>query len=230
MFKPKFFAVVFAAALASATSAQAALIVSFSRIPASTGTNTSTIYDEINFTITDLTGTDVTTRGPITAGLPNGAAPGLLSLQGTFNAVGDGAVLSSVGTSSTFGVHLTNGFAGTSADSYVNLDSILSPTRTPTSSTTPTSFSGDWYTTGQGDETNPGTQLTANGSQGGSLLASIFVTHGFDVSYSGQYGTFVPGLQNVSFSSAVPEPASLGILAIGCIALLTRRLFSATMS
>jgi len=54
-------------------------------------------------------------------------------------------------------------------------------------------------------------------------LATIFVTQGDDVNFTGQYAIYGGNDTAVTFGATVPEPASLGLLALGSLALLARR-------
>lgn len=236
--------IVGASALALASSAQAAMLVTATRSPAgtATGDSGSNSWDLITFTIS-LNGLDATTRG-LPGTFVTGADPGIVGLGGTFTAVGTGAQLSVPGTSGGFPGGITNGFNNTGngylngIHSYVNLDTMGNATRSP-NSTTPTTLGANWYTDSETDydvvsADGQGTQLCDPlGLDGGNILAQIFVTPGKDVAFT---GTFTDpyessatafagpaGIAGTGFTSVVPEPASLSLLGLGATSLLARR-------
>lgn len=200
----------------AASAAHAGLIV--------TGTRTAgTTYDQLTFRLTGLTGADATY-------VPTGtfdAVNGVSLIQGTFTA-SSGATLSVPGTDTQYIIRTTNAFAGTPNDSYVNFDSVINSdfARTPSGSTTPTALKGTWYTTGDGSVDGTRLRIVDTSPTDGldeTIVAEMFVTHGADVSFNGVYSTYASITQPLSFTSATPEPASLGLLAAGSLLALRRR-------
>jgi hypothetical protein len=210
-----------ALALAAASAvANAGIIVASTDTPAGTGGNDST-FDEITFTITGWTGAD---------GAPLDGVQGII---GTFSA-GGGGVLSVpaklTAPTHPYTTYITNVLGGldavgTTPASYANFENQTAASES-SASQTPTSFGATWFTTGihPGLTTDtrlaPGTPINPNFDN--NLLAQIFVTPGDTVSFSGTVGT-TAGTSPLSFSGPVPEPASLGLLALGAGGLLARR-------
>lgn len=220
--------------LLMANAAKAGVIVTVTRIPYNSGTGVGVYdngnYDEIDFTISSFNGAD-NTEGPV---VDHGTNPAqLLDLIGTFSAVGTGAVLAVPGdntsTDKGYWEKFINGQTtpGNAIASFVNLADLNpvnvsrsgSGTQTTSGSKltdiygTSASLSGEWFST------------SPDGVQAGTLLASIFVTPGADVSFNGEYATYdtITPFKAVTFTSAVPEPASLSLLTLGALGLLSRR-------
>jgi len=193
---------------AASTTANAALIIYESLIPAGTGGNDSS-FDEITCTIGGWTGADATT--------PNN---GVTELVGTFTA-SDGGVLSVPARSThPFTAYIVNANSsigggldavGSTPASYVNFDSEIAASRSP-SSNTPNSLTATWYTPfGPSNPpdtrlaptqlpNNPGPGTGVNGTNWDStLLAQIFVTPGDNVSFTGTYSSLAGFNQPLSF-------------------------------
>jgi hypothetical protein len=221
----------FALAAASAVS-NAAIIV--------TATNAGTVdgYTDWVFHITGWTAPDATTVG--------GNSDGVTVLDGTFSVSGGGMISAPGTTNSNAGNKMNN--SGTSAgavtppDSYVNFDSILAsstnpfPTFRDPNNTTPNSIEATWFTSGGPSNlpdtrlaptqlaNNPGAGMGVNGANWDStLLGEIFATPGDVVSFVGKVSTKAQSGQAETFSTPVPEPASIGLLVLGAGLLARRR-------
>jgi hypothetical protein len=184
-------------------SAQAGIIVSSER------STFNASYDKVAFTLAGYTGLEATTPNTV-----------VQLLEGTWTATPATAVMATPGsTSAQFRNNTTNVGGAADPRSYVNFDSNIAAAftaRVSTSTGTSQSFNGGWFTTVAADKLSP---------TGNSLLAEFFVTTGGDVSFAGVYGSTAQGpTQPTAFTTAaVPEPATLGLAAIGALGLLARR-------
>jgi len=199
-----------------------------------TATNAGTVdgYTDWVFHITGWTGSDVGAPGD-----------GVNLLDGQFSVSG-GGVISAPGTSNAnAGSKMTNNGSGGAVsppDSYVNFDLITASSVDPgnyrtASIATPATIQATWFTSMNANNppdarlaptqepNNPGPGNGINGTNWDStLLGEIFATPGDVVSFSGNVGT-KEGTQHQTFSTPVPEPASLGLLVLGAGGLLARR-------
>lgn len=139
----------------------------------------------INFdaTPTGVAGGNVTTAGP-----------DYLLWTGPGTAVGNGSVTISSTQNSII-------YSGSSLFPITaNKTKVQGNTTATYPQATVTNFGGNYeITLGEAGNytTTPGLQLRPDGNDGGNLLASIFVTPGGNVSFSGSYFTYVPGIEGL---------------------------------
>jgi len=206
------------------TCARGAVIVSSSRTSAVVN---GTTYDQITFNISAFTGTDSTYAGPFQDASAN--VDSMSNISGTFTITGGLASLAGASGTAGNNYRTTNPFAPgtetTPPGSYINYDSVAGGVTTTPSSPTAgaTAISSTWFTSTAANRLRPvesadGTADSFNQTQ----LAVFFVTPGANISFSGTDGTDANSSESLSFT-AVPEPASVGLLRLVSACLLLRR-------
>jgi len=153
----------------------------------------------------------------------------MTSLRGTFSIAG-GGTMSFPGTAAQFTPFSTNASAGSASNpprSYINFDGTAGTfTRTPGAAAT--SLLGTWFTSNSTLNLRP-VDVTVGPADDGfdqTLLSQIYVlnaTPSTVLTFSGEYNTSTVQTIPLSFTAAIPEPASMLAIAGAGAALMVRR-------
>jgi len=205
------FVLAVAAMAASASLAQAGMIYSEARV-AGVGPNG---MDEIQFKVAGFDGTDLVTNNKVTTLAGSLTSTGVMSVYSAPESEPDAG--DAVTPADSFGnTNILGGISTTATRvvgrSFTNFPSFAAgPTLTPSESLTPSKVDFVAFTTAGG--------VAVNGN-----ILRVYTTHDATVTFTGSINTSLAGVDvPVTMISAVPEPASLGVLAVGALGLLARR-------
>jgi hypothetical protein len=206
---------VLATLLAGAAVSQAAVVVSVMKSGTVGG------FDDYLVKITALTGND---NNGGSAGQPRG----VITLTGTFTAT-SGTLSVPGSTAGQISTGLGNGGSQASNNTFVNMDSVSSVTRSPNNAT-PTSVTANWAVLGGSDFFLSDVDNTPADGFDQTLLAQVAVSTGGAWSFTGQVGTQgqdaanqAPSTLTFSSPAPVPEPAAIGLTGVAAVAALARR-------
>ncbi len=163
------------------------------------------------------------------------AGAGITSLTGTFSVINGGTLSVPGVTAAQWRSGTTNGFIGNGINSAVNFDAFVgnAMVRNPSSSVTPISMSGAWFTTEQSlrlSTVDFDLGTTEDNGVDNTLLAIIYATPGSEFTFNGLFnlsgplGGGLPTIVNrpITFTS-VPEPVAAPIVLGAAAGLLARR-------